>query len=210
MDSARDIARDMLEAINVDGSGFIGAVAKGLISFPVSLGYLGYDFIDTKHRRENQDDKFRLAELVKRTTFNRGVIEKIIKVFMDDFSSRINIPLIAKNVGGSVVGKTFFSQLTGVNLGAVISTRAVTALFSGVIIGLFLSIGSESSRAIYTARFLQRRNPIIYFRLKKMGDLDLFYFLVEDTVKPFEKACEIDKVDPGKFNKICEHFFGGL
>lgn len=43
-----------------------------------------------------------------------------------------------------------------------------------------------------------------------MGDLDLLYFLVEDTVKPFEKACEIDKVDPGKFNKICEHFFGGL
>ena len=196
MDSAKDIARDMLEAINVDGSGFIGAVAKGLISFPVSLGYLGYDFIATEHRRENQDDKFRLAELVKRTTFNRGVIERIIKVFMDDFSSRINISLITKNVGGSVVGKVFFSQLTGVNLGAVISTHAVTALFSGVVIGSFLSIGSESSRAIYTARYLRGRNSVIYYRLKNMGDLDLLYFLVEDTVKPFEKACE--------------HFFGGL
>jgi hypothetical protein len=108
MDSAKDIARDMLEAINVDSSGFIGAVAKGLISFPVSLGYLGYDFIDTEHRRENQDDKFRLAVLVKRTTFNRGVIERIIKVFMDNFSSRINISLITKNVGESVVGKAFF------------------------------------------------------------------------------------------------------
>ena len=210
MDSAKDIARDMLEAINVDGSGFIGAVAKGLISFPVSFGYLGYDFIDTEHRRENQDDKFRLAELVKRTTFNRGVIERIIKVFMDDFSSRINISLITKNVGGSVVGKAFFSQLTGVNLGAVTSTHAVTALFSGVVIGSFLSIGSESSRAIYTARYLRGRNSVIYYRLKNMGDLDLLYFLVEDTVKPFEKACEISKVDPGKFNKVCEHFFGGL
>ncbi|HAT7643220.1 TPA: hypothetical protein JAX24_004215, partial [Enterobacter asburiae] len=79
MDSAKEIAKDMLEAIHIDGSGFIGAVAKGVISLPISLAYLGYDFIDTEHRRENQDDKFRLAALVKKVTFNDEVIYKVIK-----------------------------------------------------------------------------------------------------------------------------------
>lgn len=43
-----------------------------------------------------------------------------------------------------------------------------------------------------------------------MGDLDLLYFLVEDVVKPFEKACEISDVKPDEFNEICQYFFGGL
>ena len=57
MDGAKDLAKDMLEAINVDDSGFIAALVKGLISFPVSMGYLAYDFMDTEHRRANEDDK---------------------------------------------------------------------------------------------------------------------------------------------------------
>ena len=70
MDSAKKIAREMLDAINVDGSGLLGAVAKGFISFPVTFGYLGYDFIDTDHRRENLDDKDRLARDRKSTRLN--------------------------------------------------------------------------------------------------------------------------------------------
>ena len=34
-----DSAKDMLDAINVDHSGFLGALAKGFISFPVSMGF---------------------------------------------------------------------------------------------------------------------------------------------------------------------------
>jgi ABC-type maltose transport system permease subunit len=33
MDSAKEIARDMLEAINIDGSGFWGAIGKVLFRF---------------------------------------------------------------------------------------------------------------------------------------------------------------------------------
>lgn len=78
MDSAQEIARDMLNAINVDGNGFLGAVAKGIISFPVSMAYLGYDFMDTEHRRENQDDKYRLARLIENVTFNDETIYIVI------------------------------------------------------------------------------------------------------------------------------------
>lgn len=210
MDSAKKLARDMLEAINVDGSGFIGAFSKGIISLPVSLGYLGYDFIDSEHRRENQSDKFRLAELVKTIKFNREVIEKVISVFMEDFASRVNITAMEKTMAGNTLGKAFFAQLTGVKLGSVLSARTTSTILAGTAIGIFVSIGAESSRAIYTSRYLRERNPSIYNKLKQMGDLDLLYFFVEDTVKPFEKACQIADVNPSDFNDICEYFFGGL
>lgn len=210
MDSAKEIARDMLEAINIDGSGFISAVAKGVITLPVSLGYLGYDFIDIEHRKENQDDKFRLAELIKKVTFNDETIYKVIKLFIDDFVSRVDISSVGLQISGNSVGKIFFSQLTGVKLGYIISERATTALFAGMAIGSLLSIGAEASRAIYTSRYLRERNSEIYYKLRNAGDLDLLYFIVEDTVKPFEVACAIDECNPEEFKEICKNFFGGL
>jgi hypothetical protein len=43
-----------------------------------------------------------------------------------------------------------------------------------------------------------------------MGDLDLFIILVEDIVRPYATACEIDEINPEEFNNVCEYFFGGL
>jgi len=213
MDSAKEIARDMLEAINIDGYGFFGAVAKGVISLPVSLAYLSYDFIDTEHRRENQDDKFRLAALVKKTTFNDETIYKLIKPFIDDFVSHVDmikVKKFSKNISGSVIGKVMFSQLTGVNLGRVIITQGVGAFLSGSIAGGVLGIGAEASRSIYVSRYLRERNPVMYEKLKNMGDFDLFYYLVEDVVRPYETACEIANMNPEEFNNVCNYFFGGL
>lgn len=213
MDSAKEIARDMLEAINIDGSGFFGAVAKGVISLPVSLAYLSYDFIDTEHRRENQDDKFRLAALVKKTTFNDETIYKLIKPFIDDFVSHVDmikVKKFSKNISGSVIGKVMFSQLTGVNLGRVIITQGVGAFLSSSIAGGVLGIGAEASRSIYVSRYLRERNPVMYEKLKNIGDFDLFYYLVEDIVRPYETACEIANMNPEEFNNVCKYFFGGL
>lgn len=210
MDSAKEIARDMLEAINVDRSGFWGAIAKGFISLPVSFGYLGYDFMDVEHRRENLDDKFRIAQLIKRTTFNKIIVESVINVFVSDFVSRIDMPSLGVEMAGSRVGKIFFAQWTGIKLGYVISERAVTALFAGTVIGGLLSIGAETSRAIYTSRYLRERNPEAYYKLKRMGDLDLIYFIVEDAVRPFERACRISELNSVEFDRICRYFFGGL
>lgn len=210
MDSAQEIARDMLNAINVDGDGFLGALAKGIISFPVSVAYLGYDFWDTEHRRENQDDKFRLARLIEKVTFNNETIYKVIKPFIDDFISRVDMSSVGAQISGSITGKILFSQLTGIKLGAVISERATAALFAGTVIGSLLSIGAEASRAIYTSRYLRERNPNAYWKLKNIGDLDLLYFLVEDTVRPFETACSVAEYNSEEFAKICRYFFGEL
>lgn len=82
--------------------------------------------------------------------------------------------------------------------------------FAGSLAGLLLSVGAETSRAIYTSRYLKRRNPVLHDKLQNLGDLDLLYFLVEDIVKPFETACMVSDKNPAEFNKICEYFFGGL
>jgi hypothetical protein len=104
----KEIARDMLRPF-ISMVWVYRAVAKGVISLPVSLAYLGYDFIDTEHRRENQDDKFRLAALVKKVTFNDEVIYKVIKPFIDDFISHVDIPSnFSRNISGSVIGKMTF------------------------------------------------------------------------------------------------------
>nr|WP_318384407.1 hypothetical protein [uncultured Enterobacter sp.] len=213
MDSAKEIAKDMLDAINVDGSGFIGAVVKGIISFPVSLGYLGYDVIDTGHRRDNQNDKFRLANLIKKTKFNKETIEAVIKPFIDEFISHVDmgkLSFFAKDITGTVAGKLIFSQVTGFNLGRAIASRGAASFISGAATGGVLAIGAEASRAIYTSRYLRERNPAMYEALKLKGDLDLLYFLVEDIVRPFETACSINQLNPEKFGSICEYFFGGL
>lgn len=210
MDSAKEIARDMLDAINVDSSGFLVVVVKGAISLPVNLSYLGYDFMDIEHRRENRDDKFRIAQLIKKTPFNKEVVGKVINVFINDFISRVNMPSLGMQMAGSVAGKMLFSQWTGIKLGSVISERATTAIFAGTIIGALLSIGAESSRAIYSSRYLRERNPETYYRLRCMGDLDLIYFLVEDTVKPFEQACRVSEHNSEEFDRICEYFLEGL
>ena len=103
-----------------------------------------------------------------------------------------------------------FTELTRVKLGEAIASRGVSAFFAGSLAGLLLSVGAETSRAIYTSRYLKRRNPVLHDKLQNLGDLDLLYFRVEEIVKPFETACMASDKNPAEFNKICEYFFGGL
>ncbi|WP_455852589.1 hypothetical protein [Pantoea endophytica] len=213
MDSAKEIARDMLRAISLDDSGVLVNFAKGFISFSVSIAYLGYDRLDTEHYRNNKNDKYRIAGLVERGTFRKEVIERVIGVFMDDFTSRINFEKTTDMIdrtGANLIGKLAFSQLTGFSLGRALTANATSAFFAGAVVGTILYLGSEASRAIYTSRRLELTNPKIYFKLRRMGDLDLLYFIVQDIVGPFEKACVMHDENPLEFDKICEFFFLGL
>ncbi|HHT8379451.1 hypothetical protein OGV55_07270 [Citrobacter sp. Cb027] len=129
MDGAKELAKDMLEAINIDDSGFIAALTKGLISFPVSMGYLAYDFMDTEHHRANADDKYRFARLINKVGFNKELIGQVVGVFINDFSSRLDFSLMVEKIVGDSAGRMIFSELTGVKIGYVISNRLVTAFF---------------------------------------------------------------------------------
>ncbi|HDS6497081.1 TPA: hypothetical protein QHX51_000147 [Enterobacter asburiae] len=213
MDSAKSLAKRMLKSLDVGDSGFLASVAQGMLSFPVSMYYLGYDFMDTTHRHSNFDDRVRMANMLKRGISVHQEAQKIVNAVIREFMSKVNmdsIQGIAKNFTGVMAGKFIFAELTGVKLGAAVSSRIMTSFAAGVIIGSALTIGAETSRAIYTARKLENQNPALYYRLKSMGDLDLLYFLVEDKLKPFLDACSVADVNKHEFNEVCKYFFGGL
>lgn len=52
--SAKDIAQDMADALNTK-SNFATGFIQGAIAFPVDIGYLAYDFLDTDNRSANQN-----------------------------------------------------------------------------------------------------------------------------------------------------------
>lgn len=213
MDSAKSLAKRMLKSLDVGDSGFLASVAQGMLSFPVSMYYLGYDFMDTTHRHSNFDDRVRMANMLKRGVSVHQEAQKIVNAVIREFMSKVNmdsIQGIAQNFTGVMAGKFIFAELTGVKLGAAVSSRIMTSFAAGVVIGSALTIGAETSRAIYTARKLENQNPALYYRLKSMGDLDLLYFLVEDKLKPFLDACSVADVNRHEFNEVCKYFFGGL
>ncbi|CAH3733978.1 hypothetical protein AI2694V1_2734, partial [Enterobacter cloacae] len=213
LDSAKSLAKRMLKSLDVGDSGFLASVAQGMLSFPVSMYYLGYDFMDTTHRHSNFDDRVRMANMLKRGISVHQEAQKIVNAVIREFMSKVNmdsIQGIAQNFTGLMAGKFIFAELTGVKLGAAVSTRIMTSFAAGVVIGSALTIGAETSRAIYTARKLENQNPALYYRLKSMGDLDLLYFLVEDKLKPFLDACSVADVNKHEFNEVCKYFFGGL
>ncbi|MFZ5308191.1 hypothetical protein [Enterobacter asburiae] len=213
MDSAKSLAKRMLKSLDVGDSGFLASVAQGMLSFPVSMYYLGYDFMDTTHRHSNFDDRVRMANMLKRGISVHQEAQKIVNAVIREFMSKVNMDSIqgtAQNFTGVMAGKFIFAELTGVKLGAAVSTRIMTSFAAGVVIGSALTIGAETSRAIYTARKLENQNPALYYRLKSMGDLDLLYFLVEDKLKPFLDACSVADVNKHEFNEVCKYFFGGL
>ena len=63
MKSAKQIASDMADAINID-SNLVRGFAQGFISVPVDFYYLGYDYIDNENRWLNSQDKERFIRLM--------------------------------------------------------------------------------------------------------------------------------------------------
>jgi len=213
MDSAKEIARKMLAVINADRDGIMVAFTKSFIRLPVSLAYLGYDFLDTDSRSSRFDDKIRFAELIKNSLSEQDVLPRAIEVFTNEFTDRIDRYDVLKamgNVSATVIGGANFTSLTGVNLGKVLLSSMLGSIMSGFAISGILTVGAEQSRAIYTSLALRQRNFERWYKLKSRGDLDLLYFIIEDVVGPYEKACDIAEYNPEEFKEICKYFFEGL
>lgn len=114
---------------------------------------------------------------------------------------------ISAKGGGNFVGRMTFNQLATANMGYVFSSRLIPRIASGLTIGSIMSLGAAMSRAVYVSRDLQQRNPSIYDTLRRMGDMDLFYFLVADKTRPFEDAAQLWVTDRKKFHQTCCFFF---
>lgn len=216
MESAKDLAREMLSALNLEDEGMLVAYVKGFVNFPVNLYFLGYDFIHTEDRRQNMDDNMRLAELVEHATSKKHInlVARAVNVFIDDFMEHVNMTDIAKKVAedtiASTLGSYTFGELTGLKIGKLISSRITASIAFSMSISTLLMIGGGASRAIHASRFLKTSNYGVYRKLKDLGDLDLLYSSIRDRVKPFEKATKLARDNPELFNKAADYFFKGL
>ncbi|URQ61085.1 hypothetical protein LQ939_01490 [Pantoea alhagi] len=209
MISAKKLASEMADALCVDSNLFRGFL-QGFVDLPVDFYYLGRDFIHTEDRAENAYDKERLLRLIKHGTASRQNLEKVIRLLMDDFLKHIDfdkVKEISVKGGGNFIGHMTFNQLATANMGYVLSSRLIPRLATGLTIGTILSLGAAMSRAVYVSRELQHRNSASYNALKRMGDLDLLYFLIADKTRPFEDAAQLWFTDREKFHQTCCYFF---
>jgi len=130
MDSAKTLAKKMLKSLDVEDSGLLASIAHGMLTFPVSMYYLGYDFLDTAHRSSNFDDRVRMTNLLKRGMSINQETQRIVNAVISEFMTKVNmenIQGIAQNFTGVMAGKFIFAELTGVKLGAAISSRIMAS-----------------------------------------------------------------------------------
>ncbi|WP_318369015.1 hypothetical protein [Enterobacter sp.] len=216
MDSAKNLARQMLSALDLQDEGMLVAYLRGFANFPVNLYFLAYDFIHTDDRRQNMDDNMRIANLLERATSKKHInlVARAVNVFIEDFMKHVNMADLAKKVAedtiASTLGSYTFGELTGIKIGKLISSRITVSIAFSMSISTLLMIGGGASRAIHVSRFLKTSNYGVYRKLRDLGDLDLLYFAIQDRVKPFEEATKLSSSDPALFNQAEEYFFKGL
>ncbi|VXC73745.1 conserved hypothetical protein [Enterobacterales bacterium 8AC] len=215
MESSKDIAKDMVSAISEESAegGWLVGLTQGLIDLPVDFYYLGYDFIDTEHRYENNNDKYRFAELVKSGLVNRESIEKILRVVLNEYFDKLDgnqrKKLLEAKVARFVGGVITKSILLG-DIGAIFASRLAFKMASGFVFTSVLGLGAMVSRAVYTSRSLMEKSPSVYWKLRGEGNLDLLYFLVENTAEPFMRALATYDSDKEFFDTIFDELIMAL
>lgn len=86
-EDAKNIADNLLDKFKPeDGYLILRSFSKGFVSLPVTLYWIGYDFIDTEHRSENFDDKYRFAKLIKSGKKLSESLRFIVEQVMEDFA----------------------------------------------------------------------------------------------------------------------------
>ncbi|CNE48440.1 Uncharacterised protein [Yersinia nurmii] len=215
MDSSKDVAKDMVSVISEEasGGGWLVGLTHGLVDLPVDFFYLGYDFLDTEHRYQNDNDKYRFAELIKSGLANRESIEKILRLVLGQYFDKLDShqkkkileTKVAKLVGGMITKNILLGDI-----GAILASRLAFKMASGFVMTSILGLGAMVSRAIYTSRALMEKSPKIYWELRKEGNLDLLYFLVENSTEPFVRALVFYDSDKAFFDDVFEEFIIAL
>ena len=129
---------------------------------------------------------------------------------MDNFFKHVDFQKVRKlsaTGGGTFLGKMAFNQLAAANMGYIFSSRLIPRIVTGMTIGSILSMGAAMSRSVYVSRELQRRNPSAYNVLRRLGDLDLLYFIVAEKTRPFEDAAALWLTERNKLHQRCCYFF---
>ncbi|AXF75538.1 hypothetical protein LU604_14690 [Erwinia tracheiphila] len=208
MINAKRLADDMVESINVN-SNFLKSFAGGALELPVDLFYLGRSFLDTDNRSPNSFDGERCIRLVKNGYANRKNLQKIANIIIDRYLDKVDVNKLKSagtNFAGSISGSVIMNRMILGNIGTMFADRMVAKMLIGFSFSSMLSLGALQARAIYTSRELSKRDPELHNHLRRLGDLDLLYFLMEKRVQPFEAAFSLWRQNRPLFDEVSRYF----
>lgn len=208
MINAKSLANQMVDSLDIN-SGFLKSFAGGALELPVDLFYLGYSYLDTENRWANSLDGERCIRLVKNGFANRESIQKIANIIIDRYLDKIDVnklKTVGINGAGSFAGSVITNRMILGNIGPMFAERMVAKMIIGFSFSTLLSLGALQYRAIYSSRALSRRDPELCNYLRRLGDLDLLYFILEKRVQPFETAISLWHHNRQLFDEVSNYF----
>lgn len=200
------------------------AVFDGVVSIPTDLAYgARRTFEDlggrgSVVRKNNVAENKRVATIIdnaiKFANTDAGPITKVLKIILEEFYQDLPDSVIEKAAKKAGIGATYMTsriatQAVLVNLIAKILTAKISAnviakrlakigvgfALGGLIIQGMIEKASES------ANRLRSTHPKIYMKLKGQN-IDMAYFLVEDSMSKTMDALRMKYINSDKFNKL--------
>lgn len=198
------------------------AIFEGVISIPVDLYYGGRRTLEDigvfgeEVAAENARERERVFKLVQSALRDPKVLERVVRVIVEDFVSRLPDSTIDKiNEKLKLRGIEFLSRqgtkfvLSGylaLQITQRIITKQVAKRAAKLGVGLAVSavlLQGMLERASNASHRLKVLNPKIYNALKKQ-DLDMIYFMVEETLAPLIEFSAVDSQNPREFQILIE------
>ncbi|WP_261643961.1 hypothetical protein [Erwinia mallotivora] len=208
MISAKGLAEQMANSINLN-SNFLKSFAGGALELPVDLFYPGRSFLDTDNRLNNSFDSEPCIRMVKKGCANRKNLQKIANIIINRYLNKIDVNKLKSagtNFAGSISGSIMMNRMILGNIGPGFADRMVAKMLIGFSFSTLLSLGALQARSIYTSRELSKRDPELHNYLRRLGDLDLLYFLMEKRLQPFETAFALWKQNRPLFDEVSRFF----
>ena len=202
------------------------AVFDGVVSIPIDLAYgVRRTFEDfggsgSATRVANMAENKRVANIIenaiKFANTDAGPITKILKVILEEFYRDLPDSVIEKAAKKAGVGATYMTsrvstQAALVNLIAKKLTAQITAkviarrlakMGVGFAMGALI-IQCMIEKASESAKRLRLKHPLIYNKLRAQN-VDMAYFLVEDSVIHIMDAIAKKSGNPEAFKKLFE------
>jgi len=180
-----------------------GAVLKGVAEIPLDLYYgtrrtfedLG--FRGAEVQKANNEERERIRALIKDAIRNRHVLERLIRIVIDDTFEKLPHETQQKIVERMQLGgikttskqgaKVVLSGYLGSKLAAAITVKVIAQRLTKLGVGFAVSaliLQGFLERASNASQRLAQANPTLHRKLKSQN-LDMLYFLAEAELAPF-------------------------
>lgn len=202
------------------------AVFDGVVSIPVDLAFgarrtfedFGGSGRATRinNAAENRRVAIIIENAIKFANTDAGPITKVMKILLEEFYRDLPDTIIEKAAKKAGIVTTYMTsrittQAALVNLiakalTAQITTKVIARRLAKMGVGFVLGaliIQGMIEKASESAKRLGVTHPAIYQKLKSQN-LDMAYFLVEDSMSKTMDALRIKSESPDKFNKILQ------